>query len=90
MMVYSSATSVSPRCQAFPEVPETWQQVFVTANHIKPEWHIRMQAGFQEFNDSAISKTCNVPNEATVALSASRCTEPMPCSFRMRCTPRMV
>jgi ribonucleoside-diphosphate reductase alpha chain len=50
---------------AFPEVPEKWQQVFVTANHIKPEWHIRMQAAFQEFNDSAISKTCNFANEAT-------------------------
>ena len=36
----------------FPEVPEKWQRVFVTANHIKPEWHIRMQAAFQEYNDS--------------------------------------
>jgi ribonucleoside-diphosphate reductase alpha chain len=49
----------------FPEVPTKWQRVFVTANHIKPEWHIRMQAAFQEFNDSAISKTCNFANEAT-------------------------
>src|SRR5689334_19702012 len=50
---------------AFPEVPEKWQRVFVTANHIKPEWHIRMQAAFQEFNDSAISKTCNFANDAS-------------------------
>jgi ribonucleoside-diphosphate reductase alpha chain len=49
----------------FPEVPEKWRRVFVTANHIKPEWHIRMQAAFQEFNDSAISKTCNFANDAT-------------------------
>src|ERR1041384_191295 len=41
----------------FPEVPEGWQRVFVTANQIKPEWHVRMQAAFQEYNDSAISKT---------------------------------
>jgi ribonucleoside-diphosphate reductase alpha chain len=51
----------------FPEVPARWQRVFVTANHIKPEWHIRMQAAFQEFNDSAISKTCNFANDATEA-----------------------
>jgi ribonucleoside-diphosphate reductase alpha chain len=51
----------------FPEVPEKWRRVFVTANHIKPEWHIRMQGAFQEFNDSAISKTCNFANDATEA-----------------------
>lgn len=49
----------------FDEVPATWQHVFVTANHIRPEWHIRMQAAFQEYNDSAISKTCNFANDAS-------------------------
>ena len=52
---------------SFPEVPEKWQRVFVTANAIKPEWHIRMQAAFQEFNDSAISKTCNFAHDASEA-----------------------
>src|SRR5687768_3370679 len=51
----------------FPEVPAKWQRVFVTANHIKPEWHIRMQAAFQEYNDSAISKTCNFAHDASEA-----------------------
>ncbi|HEX7918854.1 MAG TPA: response regulator SirA, partial [Gemmatimonadales bacterium] len=50
-----------------PEVPMKWQQVFTTANEIKPEWHVRMQAAFQEFNDSAISKTCNFANDASEA-----------------------
>jgi ribonucleoside-diphosphate reductase alpha chain len=49
----------------FPQVPEKWQRVFVTANAIKPEWHIRMQAAFQENNDSAISKTCNFAHDAS-------------------------
>ena len=51
----------------FPEVPGKWRRVFVTANHIKPEWHIRMQGAFQEYNDSAISKTCNFANDASEA-----------------------
>jgi ribonucleoside-diphosphate reductase alpha chain len=49
-----------------PEVPEKWQRVFVTANEISPEWHIRMQAGFQEFCDSAISKTTNFAHTASM------------------------
>jgi ribonucleoside-diphosphate reductase alpha chain len=49
----------------FPEVPEKWQRVFVTAHDITPEWHVRMQAGFQEHCDSAISKTTNFPHAAT-------------------------
>ena len=49
----------------YDEVPEKWQRVFTTANDIKPEWHIRMQAAFQEYNDSAISKTCNFAHDAS-------------------------
>jgi ribonucleoside-diphosphate reductase alpha chain len=51
---------------AFPEVPEKWQRVFVTANAITPEWHMRMQAAFQQHCDSAISKTTNFAHTATV------------------------
>ncbi|MBV9774299.1 MAG: vitamin B12-dependent ribonucleotide reductase, partial [Gemmatimonadetes bacterium] len=50
----------------FPEVPEHVQRAFVTAHDISPDWHVRMQAGFQEHTDSAISKTTNFSHEATV------------------------
>ena len=50
----------------FSEVPLKWQRVFTTANAISPEWHIEMQAAFQEFTDSAISKTTNFAYTATV------------------------
>jgi ribonucleoside-diphosphate reductase alpha chain len=49
----------------FPEVPESVQLVFRTAHDISPEWHVRMQAAFQEHVDAGISKTTNFPEGAT-------------------------
>lgn len=52
--------------QGLEKVPEYWQRIFATSHVISPEWHVRMQAAFQVFSDSAVSKTINLPRSATV------------------------
>jgi ribonucleoside-diphosphate reductase alpha chain len=56
-------------------VAEEWQSAhpdqklpehFVTAMDLEPEDHVRVQAAVQRWVDSAISKTCNVPESYTV------------------------
>ncbi len=47
-------------------LPLKIKKVFRTALEIKPEWHVKMQSMFQKHVDNAVSKTVNLPENATI------------------------
>jgi len=53
--------------QDLEELPDSIRGVFRTARDIAPEWHVRMQAAWQEHTDAAVSKTINLPAGADPA-----------------------
>jgi ribonucleoside-diphosphate reductase alpha chain len=48
-------------------VPEGWRRRFVTATEVSPRQHLRIQEAFQRHVDNAVSKTINLPDDATPA-----------------------
>jgi ribonucleoside-diphosphate reductase alpha chain len=51
--------------QHLTEIPEDLRRLFVTAHDIAPAHHVRMQAMFQRYSDSGVSKTINLASTAT-------------------------
>ncbi|KKS98897.1 MAG: Ribonucleoside-diphosphate reductase [Candidatus Woesebacteria bacterium GW2011_GWB1_43_14] len=51
--------------QGIDEVPPDMQKIFRVAHDIKWQDHIKMQAAFQKWTDNAITKTINLPSNAT-------------------------
>ncbi len=47
------------------DLPKDIKEVFITSREIPYEWHILMQATFQNYCDSGVSKTINLPNDAS-------------------------
>jgi len=54
--------------QKITQIPIKIRRIFRCAYDIKPQWHIRMQAAFQQHCDAAVSKTINFSEKATVAV----------------------
>jgi ribonucleoside-diphosphate reductase alpha chain len=52
--------------QEIGQIPAEMKRVFVTAFDIKPTDHLNIQASFQKYTDNAVSKTINLPSQATV------------------------
>lgn len=57
--------------QHLTQIPQDLRRLFVTAHDISPAHHVRMQAVFQRYSDSGVSKTINLPATATVQDVAS-------------------
>ncbi len=64
-IIHHAATSGT--VQDLDKLPEHLRGVFRTARDVDAEWHVRMQAAWQENTDAAVSKTINLPPEADTA-----------------------
>ncbi len=50
----------------FPEIPDHIKEIFMTSHDVPPADHVKMQAVWQKYTDNAVSKTINLPHDATI------------------------
>jgi ribonucleoside-diphosphate reductase alpha chain len=52
--------------QTLEGIPKDVKRIFVTTFDVSPRQHLEVQAAFQRYSDNSVSKTINLPSEATV------------------------
>jgi ribonucleoside-diphosphate reductase alpha chain len=57
--------AVAGSVQALDSVPDDIKRIFRTSHDVTAQWHIKIQATFQQFTDNAVSKTVNFPAQAS-------------------------
>jgi ribonucleoside-diphosphate reductase alpha chain len=57
--------AANPSIQNIKHLPRQIRRLLVTAHDVPPKQHVRMQAVFQRYSDSGVSKTINLPSSAT-------------------------
>ncbi len=76
-----SDLAAQPSIQQLTSIPEELQRLFVTAHDVSPEQHMQIQAVFQRYSGSGVSKTINLPASATKAQVA----EAFLLAYRLEC-----